>query len=116
MRVYLPNPAPEKKEDKDTLPEVQDMGIDVGTDADTARAHTAGDIISFKPNFRIFNDNRVCSKSQIIGRAWRFFTALIRLKVKHLILILRRFLRQEELGCRGLRYRLIVSNQILRLR
>lgn len=97
-------PHLKKKEDKDTLPEVQDMGIDVGMDADTARAHIQqGDIISFKPNFRIFNDNRVCSKS-LDNRAGvaAILYCLDTLKSETLDFdIAAVFAVQEELGCRG---------------
>ncbi|HCA29874.1 MAG TPA: cellulase [Ruminococcaceae bacterium] len=99
-------PHLKKKEDKDTLPEIPDLGIDIGMDAETARLHIQqGDRISFKPNFKQINETVVCGKS-LDDRAGvaSILYCLDLLKKEGAepefdIAVV--FAVQEELGCRG---------------
>lgn len=98
-----------KAEDKGILPDIFDMGIDIGMSAEQAKLHIhPGDRISYRPNFRKINESRVCGKSlddrsgiaailycmEILkkekenGKAWNWDIAVA-------------FAVQEELGCRG---------------
>ena len=57
-------PHLQKSGDKNLLCEIPDIGVDVGLDKDEAKAHIhQGDRVSFRPNFRVLNENRVCGKS-----------------------------------------------------
>lgn len=91
---------------KDNLPDIRDMGIDVGMDAETARkCIKKGDRVSFFPNFTMLNENRISSKS-LDDRAGvaAILYCLDLLKSENAapdcdIAVV--FAVQEELGCRG---------------
>jgi putative aminopeptidase FrvX len=94
------------KDKKDKLPEIADMGIDVGLDGETAkRSIRKGDRVSFSPNFKMINDNRISSKS-LDDRAGvaSILYCLDLLKKENIefkcdVAVV--FAVQEELGCRG---------------
>lgn len=99
-------PHLKKKDDKDTLPEIQDMGIDVGMKPEDVRLHIRqGDRIAYRPNFRLLDENRVSGKSMDdrSGVAAILY-CLDLLKRQDAALdcdIAAVFAVQEELGCRG---------------
>lgn len=105
--IFCSTPPHLKDEDKkDNLPDIRDMGIDVGMDAETARqCIRKGDRVSFFPNFKMLNENRVSSKA-LDDRAGvaAILYCLDLLKSDSDALecdIAVVFAVQEELGCRG---------------
>ena len=99
-------PHLKKKDKKDILPDIADMGIDVGMSAREARLHIRqGSRISFKPNFVALDDFHVCGKSMDdrIGVAAILYCLdiLKRQETEIDLDIAVVFAVQEELGCRG---------------
>lgn len=95
-----------KVEEQGLLPDIIDMGIDVGMDEKQAKAHIhAGDRVSYRPNFCKISENRVSGKSldDRSGIASILY-GLDELKngeespMWDIVVV---FAVQEELGCRG---------------
>ncbi|MDD2361829.1 MAG: M20/M25/M40 family metallo-hydrolase [Oscillospiraceae bacterium] len=99
-------PHLKKKDDKDILPDIVDMGIDVGMNAEEAKSHIRqGSRISFKPNFTALDDYHVSGKAMDdrAGVAAILYCLDIlkeqQTETDYDIAVI--FAVQEELGCRG---------------
>ncbi len=91
-------------QDKDKLPDISDMGIDVGMSAKKARGCIRpGDRITFHPNFKNLSNTHVCGKSMDdrAGVASILYCLEILRKIDLCCNIAVVFAVQEELGCRG---------------
>ncbi len=103
--VFCSSPPHLKKEkDKDKLPDISDMGIDVGMSAKQAReCIRPGDCITFRPNFKNLSNTHVCGKSMDdrAGVASIIYCLEFLRKIELCCNIAVVFAVQEELGCRG---------------
>ena len=95
-----------EKDKKGELPKINDIGIDVGMDAKTARnCIKKGDRVSFCPNFTLLNQNRISSKALDnragVAAILYCLDLLKKEKVEPNCDIAVVFAVQEELGCRG---------------
>ena len=104
--VFCSTPPHLKTNDSGLIPELSELGIDVGMDAETARRHIrSGDRIGYRPNFKAVNQTCASGKSMDdrSGIAAILY-ALDLLRQEGTILpwdIAVVFAVQEELGCRG---------------
>lgn len=105
--VFCSIPPHLKKDNEDgELPEITEMGIDVGMSADNARRHIrAGDRVTFEGNFASMNGTRVCGKAMDNRAGMASILYCLDLLKEggqadacDIAVV---FAVQEELGCRG---------------
>lgn len=87
---------------EDKLPEITDMAIDAGLDADTAKAQIPlGSRVCFAPNFTALTDTVVSSKSLDNRGGMAVILHCLRQLKRRDMNVAIAFCVQEELGCRG---------------
>ncbi len=95
---------PHLRKDSKQLPSLDEMAIDVGMDAETAKAAIpVGSPVSFRPKFRQLLGGRVCCKAMDnragVAAIWHCLKLLRDQNLPcHVVVVLA---SQEELGCRG---------------
>lgn len=93
---------PHLSKGEDKLPEITDMAIDTGLDAETAKAQIPlGSRVCFAPNFTKLNDTVVSSKSLDNRSGMAVILHCLRQLERRDINVAIAFCVQEELGCRG---------------
>lgn len=86
----------------DKLPEIADMAIDIGLDAETARELIPlGSRVGFMPNFTKLNDSVISSKSLDNRSGMAAILHCLRQLRDRRVNVAVAFSVQEELGCRG---------------
>lgn len=87
---------------EDKLPEITDMAIDVGLDADTAKTQIPlGSRVGFVPNFTVLNDSVVTSKSLDNRCGMAVVLHCLQQLQSRNVNVAVVFCVQEEVGCRG---------------
>ena len=93
---------PHLSKGEDKLPEITDMAIDTGLDAETAKEQIPlGSRVNFMPNFTALNNTVVSSKSLDNRCGMAAILHCLRQLERRDVNIAIAFCVQEELGCRG---------------
>ncbi len=87
---------------EEKLPDITDMAIDAGLDAETAKLQIPlGSRVTFAPNFTVLNDTVVSSKSLDNRSGMAVILHCLRQLKRRDVNVAVAFCVQEELGCRG---------------
>lgn len=87
---------------EEKLPDIADMAIDAGLDAETAKQQIPlGSRVGFAPNFTMLNDTVVSSKSLDNRSGMAMILHCLRQLKRRDVKVVVAFCVQEELGCRG---------------